>query len=236
MEPFFFLHPGGEVSGFFRVKMTSSAACHARRPRGVMTADEDGPTSRAARSFTEANSITCHCHCPSSSCGADEMDDSAPSAAPAATVCDLCERLRGQTGGRRYDSADATWTGDSRAADRTSWRKRDKNDSLASAARANGGKRERTSRCDRTPLRESSARCASSVVRWILAVRHHGDFKSTVWRRLLWIVLLVLAVPDLAAAHDTAIGPNKDGGEYALFFFSPFSPDVSSSICLSEYG
>lgn len=113
----------------------------------------------------------------------------------------------------------ATWTGDGHVADRAARQKREQNDLLANdSAEVIVGKRDRTLRCERTSLRESSARCASSVVRWIFAVRFHGDFKSTDWRSLLWIVLLILAVPDLAAAHDTAIGPsNRDGGKYALF-------------------
>ncbi|XP_011864735.1 PREDICTED: insulin-like receptor isoform X2 [Vollenhovia emeryi] len=185
--------------------MNFSGACHARRLGSV-----DESSTVAALSSSEANFSTCHCHCPSSSCGAFEKDDgvsSLPSPAPA-TACDLCERLRGC-----YDSVDATWTGDSHVAHRSSRRKRDKNDSLANDSGAIVGKRDRTLRRDRTPLRESSARCASSVVRWIFAVRFHRDFKLTEWRKLLWIVLLILAVPDLAAAHDAAnSGPsNRDG-------------------------
>ncbi|XP_011696536.1 PREDICTED: insulin-like receptor [Wasmannia auropunctata] len=194
--------------------MKSSAACYtARRLRGA-TFDEDVP-SIVASSFSEANSTTCHCQCPSSSCGAFEKDDGVsflPSPVTT-TACDLCVRLRGQTS---YDSVDAIWTpGDgSHVADRSSRRKRDKNDSPANdSSEATVGKRgNRTLRCDRTLLRESSARCASSVVRWIFAGRLYGDFKLTEWRRLLWIVFLILAVPDFAAAHDTAIGrSNKDG-------------------------
>lgn len=194
------------------MKMRSPAACYARRLRGA-TFDEDEP-STVALSFSEANSTTCHCHCPSSSRDAYAKDDGTSSPPAPTAACDLCERLRGQTGGC-YDSADAIWTGDGHVADR-SRQKRDKNDPLANDAEAAVGKRDRTLRCDRTSLRESSARCASSVVRWIFAVRFHGDFKFTEWRSLLWIVLLILAVPDLAAAHDTAAGPSNKG-EYAPF-------------------
>ncbi|XP_071643096.1 insulin-like receptor-like [Temnothorax longispinosus] len=190
--------------------MKSSGACYARGPGGV-TFDEDEP-SVVALDLSKANSTTCHCHCPSSSCGAFERDDGVsflPSPV-STTACDLCERLRGQTGG--YNSVDAIWTRDSHVADRSSRRKREKNDLLMNDSEATVGKRDRTLRCDRTPLRESTARCASSVVRWIFAVKFHGDVKSTEWRRLLWIVLLILAVPDLAAAHDTAIDrSNRDG-------------------------
>jgi len=201
--------------------MRSSTACYTRKFRGV-TFDEDQP-SIAASSFSETYSTICHCHCPSSapsSCGAFEKDDavsSLPSSTPS-IACDLCERLRGQTG---YDSVDmdAIWIRDSYVADRSSRRKRDKNDLLTNDSETIIGKRDRTLRCDRTPLRESSARCASSVVRWIFAIRFCNDFKLTEWRRLLWIVLLILAVPDLTAAHDTAIASNRDGGEYALFSF-----------------
>ncbi|TGZ49997.1 Uncharacterized protein DBV15_10925 [Temnothorax longispinosus] len=200
--------------------MKSSGACYARGPGGV-TFDEDEP-SVVALDLSKANSTTCHCHCPSSSCGAFERDDGVsflPSPV-STTACDLCERLRGQTGG--YNSVDAIWTRDSHVADRSSRRKREKNDLLMNDSEATVGKRDRTLRCDRTPLRESTARCASSVVRWIFAVKFHGDVKSTEWRRLLWIVLLILAVPDLAAAHDTAIDrSNRDGGEYA---FLPLYP------------
>lgn len=201
------------------MKMRSSVACYTRRLRGA-TFDEDKP-SVVAPSFSEANSITCHCHCPLSSCGASEKDDGVPSLSSPTptTACDLCERLRGQTG---YDSVGATWTEDSHAVDRSSRRKRDKNDLVANDSEATVGERDRTSRCDRTPLRESSARCASSVVRWIFAVRFYSGFKSIEWRRLLWIVLLILAVPGLAAAQEYTddVGPNKDGGKYALFFSS----------------
>ncbi|KYN02365.1 hypothetical protein ALC62_06745 [Cyphomyrmex costatus] len=190
--------------------MKSSAACYTRRLRGA-TFDEDEPSIVAA-SFSEANSTTCHCHCPSSSCGAIEKDDGIsflPSPAPT-TACDLCERLRGQTG---YKSVNAVWTGDGYVADR-SRRKRDKNDLLANDSETTVGKRDRTLRCDRTPLRESSAKCASNVVRWIFSVKFYSNFKSTEWRRLLWIILLILTVPDLATAHDT--GPNN-GGKYTFF-------------------
>lgn len=205
------------------VKMRSPAACSTRRVRGA-TFDEDEP-SIVALSFSEANSTTCHCHCPSSSCDAFGKDDGTPSPPAPTAACDLCERLRGQTGGC-YDPVDAIWTGDGHhhVADRSSRQKRDKNDPLANDSEAVVGKRDRTLRCDRTSLRESSARCASSVVRWISAVRFHGDFKSTEWRSLLWIVLLILAVPDLAAAHDTATGPSNRG-EYAL----------SSLLCSSRF-
>lgn len=196
--------------------MKSSAACYTRRPRGA-TFDEN-ESSIVAPSLSEANSTTCHCHCPPSSCGAFEKDDGV-SFLPS-TTCDLCERLRGQTG-ECYDSVDAIWTGNSHAADRSSRRKRDENNLTANDSKAIVGKRDRTLRCDRTPLRESSARCASSVVRWTFAARFHGDFKSTEWR-LLWIVLLILAVRNLAAADNTTVSSSRNGGKYALF--SPHYP------------
>ncbi|EGI67493.1 hypothetical protein G5I_03886 [Acromyrmex echinatior] len=190
--------------------MKSSATCYTRRLRGA-TFDED-KQNIVATSFWEVNSTTCHYHYPSSSCGAFEKDDGVsflPSSA-STTACDLCERLRGQTG---YESVNAIWTGDSHAADR-SRRKRDKNDLLTNDSKTTVGKRDRTLRCDRTPLHESSAKCASSVVRWIFSIRFYRDFKSTEWRRLLWIVLLILTIPDLAAAHDTDLdngGRNLNG-------------------------
>lgn len=224
VEPLF---PSRKRCFVLPAKMKSSAAyCNARRPRGATFEDEPGNV--IAPFLSEANSTTCHCHCPSSRCGAFVKDDgvlSSPlsSTAPT-TACDLCERLRGQTiRGGRYDSADAIWTGDnSHVADRPSRRKCDENDLLANDSETTVGKRDRTLRCDRTSLRESSARCASSVVRWLFAVRFHGDSKSIEWRRLLWIVLLILAVSNLAAAHrsDTTIDPSsRDGGEYALLSF-----------------
>lgn len=203
--------------------MKSSAAYYARRPRGAMF-DEDESGNVVASFLSEANSTTCHCHCSSSSCDAFEKDDGILSSLPSSaltTACDLCERLRGQPGGC-YDSGDVIWTGDSHVADRPSRRKRDENDLQANDSEAIVGKRDRTLRCDRTPFRESSARCASSVVRWIFAIRFHGDSKSIEWQRLLWIVLLILAVPDLAAGHrsNTNISrSNKDGGKYALLSF-----------------
>ncbi|XP_012056411.1 PREDICTED: insulin-like receptor [Atta cephalotes] len=181
--------------------MKSSATCYTRRLRGA-TFDED-EQNIVATSFWEVNSTTCHYHYPSSNCGAFEKDDGIsflPSPA-STTACDLCERLRGQTG---YESVNAVWTGDNHVADR-SRRKRDKNDLLTNDSKTTVGKRDRTLRCDRTPLHESSAKCASSVVRWIFSIRFYRDFKSTEWRRLLWIVLLILTVPDLAAAHDTGL-------------------------------
>lgn len=209
------------------VKMRSPAACYTRRLRGAtFDKDEDEP-SIVALSFSEANSTTCHCHCPSSSRDAFGKDDGTLTTPTAA--CDLCERLRGKTGGC-YDPAEAIWTGDSHhVADRPSRQKRDKNDPLANDSEPVVEKRDRTLRCDRTSLRESSARCASSVVRWIFAVRFHGDFKSTEWRSLLWIVLLILAMPDLAAARSTPTP--KDGGEYALFFL----PLGILSICVFDW-
>ena len=208
VESFF---PIGKRSFILPVKMKSSATCYTRRLRGA-TFDED-EQNIVATSFWEVNSTTCHYHYPSSNCGAFEKDDGIsflPSPA-STTACDLCERLRGQTG---YESVNAIWTGDNHVADR-SRRKRDKNDLLTNDSKTTVGKRDRTLRCDRTPLHESSAKCASSVVRWIFSIRFYRDFKSTEWRRLLWIVLLILTVPDLAAAHDTGL---DNGGEYILFF------------------
>lgn len=211
--------------------MKSSATCYARRLRGT-SFDEDEPNI-VALSSSEANSI-CHCHYSSSSCSAVEKDDgvlSLPSPAP--TACDLCERLRGQTGGC-FESVNAIWTGDSHVVDRSSRRKCDTNDLRANNSEATVEKRDRTLRCDRTPLRESSAKCASNVVRWIFTVRFYGDFKSTEWRRLLWIVLLILAIPNLAAAHDT-IGPsNRDGGSTRCFFFSVHLSGTSKLIHILE--
>ncbi|KYN41516.1 hypothetical protein ALC56_04069 [Trachymyrmex septentrionalis] len=192
--------------------MKSSAACYTSRGLRDAMFDE-GERSVVASSFWEVDSTTCHCHCPSSSCGAFGKDDgvSFPPSSASTTACDLCERLRGQTG---YEPVNATRTGDSHVADR-SRRKREKNDLLTNDSKTTVGKRERTLRCDRTPPRESSAKCASSVVRWIFSIRFYRDFKSTEWRRLLWIVLLILTIPDLAAAHDTGL---DNGGEYILFF------------------
>ncbi|NP_001291521.1 insulin-like peptide receptor [Solenopsis invicta] len=188
--------------------MKSSAACYARRFGGV-TFDEN-ESSIVAPFLSEANSTTCHCHCP---CDAFERDDGASSLS---TACDLCERLRGQTG-RCYDSVDRVdrvdateWTGDSHAADRSSRRKSDENDLSVNDSRVTVEKRDRTLKCDRTPLRESSARCASSVVRWIFAARFYADFKSIEWRRFLWIVLFIFAICNLAAANNIAIGPSRN--------------------------
>lgn len=192
--------------------MKSSAACYARRFGGV-TFDEN-ESSIVAPFLSEANSTTCHCHCP---CDAFERDDGASSLS---TACDLCERLRGQTG-RCYDSVDRVdateWTGDSHAADRSSRRKSDENDLSVNDSRVTVEKRDRTLKCDRTPLRESSARCASSVVRWIFAARFYADFKSIEWRRFLWIVLFIFAICNLAAANNIAIGPSRNKGENLAF-------------------
>ncbi|KAL0128719.1 hypothetical protein PUN28_003826 [Cardiocondyla obscurior] len=187
--------------------MRPSAACHARRLRGA-TFNVDEPS---IVSLPEADSTTCHCHCPSSCYGTFDVDNGAsvrPSSTPT-TVCDLCERLRGKTGDC-YEPMDAIWTWDGYVIDRSSRRKhRDKNNSPANDSEATAGRRDRTLRCDRTPLGRSFAKCASNVVRWFCAVRFRSDFK---WRRLFWIIFLILAVPDLAAAQNTAVGPsNRDG-------------------------
>ncbi|XP_011648405.1 insulin-like peptide receptor isoform X2 [Pogonomyrmex barbatus] len=188
--------------------MKSSAAC---RLCGA-TFDED-ESSIASTSFPEADHAIRHCHCLSSSSREFEKTDGAsfPSTS-ASTTCDLCERLRGRTGGSNASSdVSAIWTRDSHAADHQSpRRKRDENDlSACDSAEPIVGRRDRTLRCDRTPIRESSARCASSVVRWIFAVRFYSDLKSAEWRRLFWIVLLMLAVPDLAAAKENKTADDK---------------------------
>jgi hypothetical protein len=136
-----------------------------------------------------------------------------------AATCDLCERLRGRTDGRS-DPVDATWTED--GPDHPPRRReRDENGSPkgdSSTTSSTLEKRDRTLRRDRVPAGESSARCASSVVRWNLAVRFQ-DKSTDKWRRIfLWVVLLTLAsLPDLAATqhlNSAAIGPpKKDGGE-----------------------
>ncbi|XP_036146603.1 insulin-like receptor [Monomorium pharaonis] len=192
------------------MKMKSSATCYARRVGGATF--DGNESSIVAPSYSEANSVTCHCHCLSSSCGVFEKDDgvsSLPSTSVSlTTVCDLCERLRGQTS-RRYDAVNATWTRDSHAADRSGSRRILDKDDLPNNLKAIVRKRDRTLRCEpnrRTPLRESSARSASSVVRWSFAARFHGGFKSTEWRWLLWIFFLILAVCNHVAADNT--GPN----------------------------
>lgn len=203
-------------------KMKSPAAC--RRIRGGAFDEDESCTSAAytsSSSSSQARLVTRrHCHCPSSpsNCGIFE-DASNVASSPqrssestSTTGCDLCERLRGRTDGRS-DMVDATRTEEHFG--QRDWRKRD--ESANSRAKILE-KRDRTLRCDRLPLCESSARCASSVVRWNhLAAKFHG--KSTDWRRLLRVVfLLFLALsPDLAAAQrrDAAVAPhNRDGGEF----------------------
>jgi len=135
----------------------------------------------------------------------------------AAATCDLCERLRGRTDGSS-DPVDATRTEDDAPNDPPRRKEREDKDSPKGDSTLE--KRDRTLRRDRVPAGESSARCASSVVRWNLAVRFQ-DKSTDKWRRIfLWVVLLILSsVPDLAAAQHfnsaAAIGPppKKDGGE-----------------------
>lgn len=206
----------------FMLKMKSSTARYRRRFRAATFNVQDEPSIATSCCFSssEAHSTNCHCHCPSSSGGVFENVDGVPSAWTPAS-CDLCERLRGRTGRECSDLVDAIRTEDVFVADDRPprRRKRDGNEisSKSSDSRTTVELYDRTLRCDRVPACESTARCASSVVRWNLAVRFRN--KSTEWRRiLLWIVLLILtSVPDLAVAQQfrsAAIGPpRKDGGE-----------------------
>jgi hypothetical protein len=198
--------------------MKSPVACRARRFCDNAVFDEDGSSNAASSS--ETRFATYYCHCLSSDHNAFEDVDGASSPLLTPMACDLCERLRGQTDGH-FDLVDAIRTEDSRVADRPSRRRRDENSSLTSDSKASGEKRDRTSRCDRVPLDESSARCASSVVRWKLASRLQA--KSTEWRRLVWIVFLlsIASIVHLAAAEtrkNTVESVSKDGGKCVRLF------------------
>lgn len=205
-------------------KMKSPAfAC--RKNRSV-TFGVDEPYTSAASSSSSSETLLVtrrYCHCPSI-CGTfeDSSNDASPqppsgSTSMSTTTCDLCERLRGQTDGCS-DTMDAIRTEDFGQLNRPPMRR--KRDESANSRTNIVEKRDRTLRCDRLSLYESSsARCASSVVRWNhLAAKFP---KSTEWRRLLWIIFLVLLAlsPDLAAAKksNTTIASNKDGGEYIIF-------------------
>ncbi|XP_067209270.1 insulin-like receptor isoform X2 [Linepithema humile] len=197
---------------------SSPVACHARRFCGDAAFDEDGSSSAAFSSETRSTAYYCHCLSSSDHDAAfEDADGASHLPTPTSTMaCDLCERLRGRTDGH-FDLVDAIRTEDSRMADWPSRRRRDENNSLTSDSKASGEKRDRTSRCDRIPLDESSARCASNVVRWKLASRLQA--KSTEWRRLMWIVFLLAMVsmvihPGLAAAQkniSTVKSFNTDG-------------------------
>lgn len=200
-----------------------SPAFACRKNRSA-TFDVDEPHTLAASSSSSDTLLVTrrYCHCPPI-CGAfeDTSNDASPqppseSTSMSTTTCDLCERLRGQTDGCS-DTMDAI-----RTEEHFGQRDRRKRDESANSRAKIVEKRDRTLRCDRLSRYESSsARCASSVVRWNhLAARFHD--KSTEWRRLLWIIFLVLLAssPDLAAAQkrNTTIGSNnRDGGEYIIF-------------------
>lgn len=188
--------------------------------------------SAASSSSLKTLLVTCrYCHCPI--CG--EFEDTSNDASPqppstSTTTCDLCERLHGRIDGCS-DTVNAMRT-EEHFGQRDRRRKCDESANLRAKITE---KRDRTLRCDRLPLYESSsARCASSVVRWnYLAARFYD--KSTKWRRLLWIIFLVLLAlsPDLAAAQkhntiaphnkNTTIAPDNDGGEYIIFFAKKFT-------------
>lgn len=192
-----------------------------RRIRGA-TFDEDEPYVSALLSSSEAHLVTRrHCHCPSSPSNYVPFEDASlqPSESTSTTACDLCERLRGRTDGCS-DKVDAIRT-EQHFGQRDRRPMRRKCDESANSRAKIVEKRDRTLKCDRLPLCESSAKCASSVVRWNhLAVRFHG--KSTEWRRLLWTVFLVLLAlsPDLAAAQKRDNASHKTpGGEYIVFSF-----------------
>lgn len=216
--------------------MKTPVACHARSYCGNAAFDGDRSGSAAS---SETRSATYYCHCLSSDHDAfEDVDGASTLPTPTLTMCDLCERLRGRTDGH-FDLVDAIRTEDSRMADRPSRRRCDENSSLTSDSKASGEKRDRTSKCDRIPLDESSARCASNVVRWKLASRLQA--KSTEWRRLVWIAFLLSIVsmvihPDLAAAEksrNTTVEPISKGKGKWLFFVSKRVEEYYLSIRIS---
>ncbi|XP_020294237.1 uncharacterized protein LOC109859920, partial [Pseudomyrmex gracilis] len=182
--------------------MKSSAVCYTFCGA---TFDEEHKMSTVASPSASEASTTCHCHF--SSPIRDGFDDehgvfSLPTSRSTTAPCDLCERLRGRTGGR-FDLVNSTRTEDGLTTNGFRSLRR-KHENFMSASDAIVEKRDRTSRCERVPLYESSARCASSVVRWNFAIRFWDRWTITeLERKFLWIVFLILVISsDLASAQD----------------------------------